>query len=213
MRIGSQYRLACLRAYGLEFEGERVLDVGCHDGAFLGSLKAECRVGVDVDPCTDSGTSILIVRADGCRLPFRSDLFDQAVALDVIEHVLADEHLVREMIRVTREKGRLFLTTPSVAIRLFPPFLTVWISSKWGHHWRTGYTADRLRELGSDGCACRLVQWNAPAYRLFYLPLRLLSTVCPWLASRLVIWAAHWDARRNEGHNGFYWMWCEKDGA
>ncbi|MGD2164888.1 MAG: class I SAM-dependent methyltransferase [Anaerolineae bacterium] len=211
MRIGSQYRLACLRAYGLKFDGERVLDVGCHSDALLVSLGAACRVGVDVDPIVDKGTPVLVVQADGCRLPLRSNFFDHTIALDVVEHVSRDESLVQEMMRVTRGGGTLFLTTPSSEIQLFPAFITGWISARWGHHRRLGYSPDRLRKLGSNGCLCKLVEWNAPAYRALYVPLRVLSAVWPWLASRLVDLVARWDARRNEGHHGFYWMRCEKD--
>jgi SAM-dependent methyltransferase len=209
MRLGSRYRLNSLRAYRVRFEANRVLDVGCHDGAFLSSLESVMRVGADVASSSPQG-SILFVQADGRRLPFRSDSFDQAVALDVIEHVPDDVKLMREMLRVTQHGGSIFVTTPSVNIRIFPPFLTGWISRKWGHHWRRGYTEDGLRALVGDGRPCFIMEYNAPAYRFWYLPLRVLSVLWPAIAQRLVSWAARWDARHSEGHRGFYWMWCKK---
>jgi SAM-dependent methyltransferase len=187
-----------------------VLDTGCHDGALLSSLKGRTRVGIDIAPLPPQG-SVLAVQADGCRLPFRSGSFDQTIALDVIEHVPDGACIIHEMMRVTRHGGRLFVTTPSLSIRMFPPFLTHWISTRWGHRWRHGYTEDDLRESVGDGCSCSVLQWNAPAYRFWYLPLRLLWAAWPALAGCFVGWVARWDARHPVGHRGFYWMWCYKE--
>jgi ubiquinone/menaquinone biosynthesis C-methylase UbiE len=210
MRLGSQYRLNCFRTYGVRFEGERVLDVGCHDGDLLISLESGLRVGVDI-ALLSLRDSVLVVQADGRRLPFRSGSFDQTIALDVIEHVPDGAQIIHEMVRVTFCGGRLFVTTPSASIRMFPPFLTGWISSKWGHCWRRGYTESELWELVGNRCSCSVLQWNAPAYRFWYLPLRLLSVVWPASARHFVGWVARWDARHRRGHRGFYWMWCEKE--
>jgi SAM-dependent methyltransferase len=209
MRLGSQYRLSSLEAYGLQFPGERVLDVGSHDGIFLASLNNKVRIGVDTAPRSLRGTT-MIVQADGRQLPFRSDCFDQTVALDVIEHVPDGECLVQEIIRVTHSGGQIFITTPSAEIRMFPGFITGWISLQWGHHWRRGYTESQLEALIGDECTCSISQWNALAYRLWYLPLRLLFTVWPGLALRLTRRAAQWDALHTEGHRGFYWIKCQK---
>jgi SAM-dependent methyltransferase len=210
MRLGSQYRLSSLRAYGVRFDGDRVLDVGCHDGTLLSSLKSGLRVGVDIAPRLPRG-SLPVVQADGRRLPFRSESFDQTIALDVIEHVPDGAQITSEMVRVTRRGGRLFLTTPSANICMFPPFLTGWISARWGHRWRRGYTGDGMRDLMGDGCCCSILQWNAPAYRFWYLPLRLLSAAWPALVRCFVDWIARWDAHHTDGDRGFYWMWCEKE--
>jgi glycosyltransferase involved in cell wall biosynthesis len=208
-RLGSQYRLDCFRAYGVQFEGERVLDVGCHDTTLLSTLRGKLSVGVDLDPALPRG-SVLMVRADACRLPFRSASFDQVIAADVIEHVPDDAGMMREMARVTRQRGKVFVTTPSADIRMFPPFLTGWISDKWGHWLRRGYTEHGLRSLVGDECRCTVLEWNAPAYRFWYLPLRLLSAISASLAQRVVNWVARWDARHPKGQRGFYWMRCEK---
>lgn len=209
MRLGSRYRLSSLRLAGVEFDPGRVLDVGCHDGAFLSTLPARTRIGVDIEPVANL-ESALIVQADGQRLPFPTGFFDQCVALDVIEHVPDARPLIRELARVTRSGGRLFLTTPSSDIRLFPPFLTGWISQKWGHTWRRGYARDELRDFLGDHFRVEIQEWNAPAYRLCYLPLRFLAVVFPSLSLHLVDRVARIDARRARGSRGFYWARCEK---
>lgn len=211
MRLGSQYRLSSFRAHGVQFEGERILDIGCHDGALLASLEGKIRVGVDVELLMPR-SGVLMVRADGRHLPFCSGWFDQLIALDVIEHVPDDTNLVREMVRVTRPGGKLFVTAPSAGIRIFPSLLSGWVSARWGHRWRRGYKQQELGELVGLSCSYTLKQWNAPAYRFWYLPLRLLSALWPTFALRVVDWIAGWDASHADGDRGFYWMWCEVKG-
>lgn len=197
-----------MRAREIALEGERILDVGCHSGALLASLDARLRVGVDLEP-HEPGKPVWMVQADGRSLPFPTGCFDQVLALDVLEHVADDERLAGELVRVSRPGGRVFVTAPAATIRLFPAFLTGWISARWGHHWRRGYTEQGLTELMGSPCSCAVNQWNAPAYRLTYLPLRLLAVVWPRLAVRLVTWIARYDALHSPGHHGFYWMWCD----
>jgi glycosyltransferase involved in cell wall biosynthesis len=116
-RLGTQYRIASFRAYGLRFEGGRVLDVGCYDGALLETLEADLRVGVDLAP-VPCRRSVFVIQADGTRLPFRDGAFDQVIAADIIEHVPDNVALIGEVVRVTRSGGNVFLTTPSADIRL-----------------------------------------------------------------------------------------------
>jgi SAM-dependent methyltransferase len=111
-----------------------VIDIGCNRGSIEVLMKARhpdrvenVRVaGVDVsreaigqakalgfDWCTFDAY-------DGRTLPFPDESFDLAVLVEVIEHVMDKESLLREIRRVLRPSGRLFLTTPNpecVALR------------------------------------------------------------------------------------------------
>jgi SAM-dependent methyltransferase len=207
-RLGQEYRRRSFHVRGISFPGERTLDVGCHDGALLASLEGRVRVGVDLEPSAPSEV-VWMVQADGCSLPFPAGCYDQILALDVLEHVPDDTGLASELLRVSRPGGRILVTTPAITIRMFPPFLTHWISARWGHRWRRGYSEHRLGELMGGQCSCTIEQWNAPAYRFSYLLLRLLVAIFPPLALRLVDWIARYDARHAQGHHGFYWMWCD----
>jgi SAM-dependent methyltransferase len=205
-RLGTLYRLESFRIAGLNLSGERVLDVGCYDGALLMKIAARLRVGADLNP-RRSVAGPPMVRADACRLPFCAGSFDLAVAADVIEHVRESGELIRELIRVVEPGGRVFVTTPSAHIRLFPPFLTAWISRRWGHHSRRGYTDTELRSLVA-ACRATLATWNAPAFRFWYVPLRALVSLWPGLANWLVGYVAAWDAHHRTGDAGFYWLSC-----
>lgn len=212
MRLGSYYRMCSFIAYGIRFQGKRVLDVGSHDGLLLSLANSGLRVAVDLNPHSPQAYA-KTVQADGNRLPFRSGCFDQVIATDVIEHVPDAQSLIEEMLRVVCPGGGVFLSTPSAYIRMFPPFLTGWISRSWGHYWRRGYTKEELFKLigerGAKKVTC--LEWNAPAYRFCYLILRLLWVFVPSLVRPIVKMVALWDAMHPEGHYGFYWLWAERD--
>jgi ubiquinone/menaquinone biosynthesis C-methylase UbiE len=81
---------------GADFSGA-ALQVGSRKGATNGS-----RV-VDVD----------FTQADAQRLPFASEAFDLVVSCETIEHLPDPQAGLREMARVCRRGGLLYLTTPN----------------------------------------------------------------------------------------------------
>jgi ubiquinone/menaquinone biosynthesis C-methylase UbiE len=106
--------------------GLRVLEVACGRGGFTRFL---ANSGALVTGCDFSGAAlhatrsklcnnghpppVTLVQGDAQRLPFADDSFDVLVSCETIEH-LPDVHAaLREMHRVTRPGGRLFLTTPN----------------------------------------------------------------------------------------------------
>src|SRR6266545_782016 len=123
--MGTIYRREMLNAFSFP-PADTILDVGCFDGFILSELPGNFKVGVDLSPVHNR--KINQVQADACDLPFQNDRFDFVFALDVIEHIPDDQKFVRSLVRVLKPGGSLFLTTPSKAIRMTPPFLTGYIS-------------------------------------------------------------------------------------
>lgn len=71
--------------------------------------------------------------------------YDQVVCLEVIEHILDDRKLLRDLASITRPGGRLLLTTP---YRHHVPFFGEVVSGREdGHHVRRGYTHDEMEAL------------------------------------------------------------------
>lgn len=115
-------RLARLEALlGVGALRGRVLNVGCGTGGFnVAAAATGARVvGVDADAeaiaiCglrRDAGLGF--ARAAGEALPFADGAFDLVHCFSVIEHVASVTATVREMVRVTRRGGAIYVHTPN----------------------------------------------------------------------------------------------------
>ena len=101
--------------------GLKVLEVGCGLGAFskyLVDAGAEV-TAADFSPAAVRLTTELLherastVVADVQQLPFVDASFDLVVSLDTLEHVPNPNRGLAELVRVTRPRGRLIITTPN----------------------------------------------------------------------------------------------------
>lgn len=108
----------------VEVRDRDVLDLGCQLGALPIALHARgARVtGVDVDEATLEaarlraqchGAAVTFVRAVGEALPFDDGVFDVVTFIDVIEHVEDPRRTLREIARVLRPGGTLYLFGPN----------------------------------------------------------------------------------------------------
>lgn len=125
---------------------DRVLVVGCGTGAELFAfLQAGCdAVGIDPDreatriarkKCLQQGFGTGRVQvAAGERLPFGSNAFDIVWCYTVLEHVRDPASCVREMVRVCRPGGHIYMEMPDYRHvyeahykMLLPMFLPRWV--------------------------------------------------------------------------------------
>jgi ubiquinone/menaquinone biosynthesis C-methylase UbiE len=111
----SELFLEVLDRCGVELQG-RVLDVGCGEGLMAGICKER--------GCSYVGIDILLeqlhrtdgahyARGEGTRLPFADGVFDVATCIDSFEHFPSQAEACRELLRVLRPGGRLFLSVPN----------------------------------------------------------------------------------------------------
>ncbi len=98
--------------------GERVLDLGCGEGATLYHLNGPPgAVGIDLfeDKLKFAEARLphcRFVVGSACELPFEAGSFDHVLVRDVIHHIEEPERLVRECLRVLAPKGRVDVLEP-----------------------------------------------------------------------------------------------------
>jgi ubiquinone/menaquinone biosynthesis C-methylase UbiE len=106
--------------------GLRILEVACGRGGFVRHL---ARAGAHVTGCDFSAAAlhatrlklcndgqpppVTLVQGDAQSLPFADNSFDILISCETIEHLPEVQSALREMFRVTRPGGKLFLTTPN----------------------------------------------------------------------------------------------------
>lgn len=98
--------------------GEMILDSGCGGGYLLAELR-DCRCfGIDISDVAiaearRAAPAALLALAQGERLPFAGGVFDQVVCLGNLEHFLDPATGARELARVSRPGGRIWILLPN----------------------------------------------------------------------------------------------------
>jgi len=101
----------------------RILDIGSGTGLNVKTLEKFGNVcGIERSPeairfLRKRGVSNVICSDANVTLPFRDGVFSAVTCLDVLEHLDEDEFLLREMHRVCKPGGYIFITVP--AFRIF----------------------------------------------------------------------------------------------
>lgn len=106
----------------IEYKG-KILDVGCGTGSILLNLPWECKItGIDLSPyaikkardyCSEQYRSAVFLVGDGNALPFKDNLFDTVLLIDVLEHTENPKQIVSEIKRVLKPRGKVVVTVPN----------------------------------------------------------------------------------------------------
>ena len=110
-----------------KFSGERLLDVGCGDGAFTMMLGENFRevYGIDVQEIylehfresVSARSKYCVANMSASAMTFPNGYFDTIVTIETLEHVANLEDAALEICRVLRPGGELLITVPN---RWFP---------------------------------------------------------------------------------------------
>ena len=101
---------------------KRILDLGCGMGGFLAGLRELGAGDAHVVPsdvsleslghCRERGFGDGVL-SSGYALPFADDSFDLVCMFDAIEHIPDDARVMREVARVLRPGGHVFVSVPA----------------------------------------------------------------------------------------------------
>lgn len=106
-----------IKKFANTVRNRKILDLGCGNGNYtvIFSKNNNRVIGADVNDFRHKKYSkkFDFVKYDGERLPFKYDSFDLVVSFDVIEHVEDDVNYLKEIKRVLKKNGMVFLATPN----------------------------------------------------------------------------------------------------
>lgn len=202
MRLGTYYRSLMLDKLGITANKDLVLDAGSFDGHWLSQqTEAKIKIAVDMNPL-NKFDNVTYIKADALNLPFKDNVFDSVFSFDVIEHVENDQQFFDDLCRVCKIDGETIISTPHKKIKIFPPFLTNWVSKKWGHYRVNGYLEDEIKNIGPQNVTYEILYLSESFYRTFYFLLRFLWGVNEKFAKPFVKFVAYMDCIFMEGENG-----------
>jgi 2-polyprenyl-3-methyl-5-hydroxy-6-metoxy-1,4-benzoquinol methylase len=134
----------------------KILDVGCGEGAVTSFLHDK---GLDIMGCDISKRAIKIARQKHPQITFlikdfntetnfMNESFDGIILFEVIEHIYDTNNLFKELNRITKIGGRLFITTPQMYLikNLLISFLWDWYFKPDSPHIRF-YTLNSLKTI------------------------------------------------------------------
>ena len=197
-RLGQIYRTEYLKNIGLDLVGDKILDIGCHNGAWLSNLDARIRIGLDISPIK-SVDEISFVKADAISLPFPKESFDIVYLLDLIEYIENDRKLISQVMVIIKSGGKLILTTSQTNIRIFPGFLTQWIIKKWGHTTRKGYDPELLSSYFGNSTDIKIYEISARWYRNLNISLRLIFSFFQNFTRKIIRFTVCQEAKNLSG--------------
>lgn len=100
-----------------EPSGLKILDVGAGEGAMTQAL---FQMGYEMSACdfTPEAFKFDKLNCDGVDItgpfPYAAGTFDLVIAVEVTEHILDHENFFREINRILKPGGRLYISTPNI---------------------------------------------------------------------------------------------------
>ena len=111
-----------LKRYGNDIKKEKIMDFGCGSAPYHCLFQSEGYTGVDVKV---SGHQKKDIRADvyyDNNLPFLDEEFKYVLATQCLEHIADTDAILKELYRVTKKNGVIFVTVPMVWIDHEQPY-------------------------------------------------------------------------------------------
>ncbi len=175
------------------------LEIGCGDGIWIQKLKKKSNFLVSLDLSKErvkiakkKNPYVKFVICDARNLPFKENIFDAIVALEIIEHLpnYGDhKKFLSEVKRVLTSSGKFLISTPNRPIyRIYKKLIK---DSDFTHFSELSYYQFRkiLKNTFSQVKIYGKFGWLSPFYKLFFIKIihRFLSKFVPLCKGLLAI--------------------------
>lgn len=127
-----------LKMFGehFQFQGKRILEVGCGLGGFCIKLaeKGADSVGLDISRNAIEKAKDLAKRCnvenqvefiigDAQSLPFKNGSYSSVICSETLEHVDDHEQAFNEIVRIVKNQGQICITLPNLLSTMFPVYI------------------------------------------------------------------------------------------
>jgi len=164
--IATRYRTKLIFNLIKPKKEDKLLDVGCGIGYMVSLFSKKCKAyGIDAEAESikiakelNEGNGIFLA-GNALKMPFKKNAFDYVIASEIIEHVPNDNLFMKEIVRVTKKRGTIILTTPSLE-GLFKVSDTC---HEYGteKHFKEGYKEEEIVKLFKrNGCKVKKVRYS-----------------------------------------------------
>ncbi len=113
-----------------DVHGKRIIDIGCGDGRTVMSLAKQGNsvVGIDISytrllrakkKARKHADKTLFVQSYAEFLPIKQGAFDGVICTEVLEHVMDDDALLRELAHVLKSNAWVLMSVPNVSLRRY----------------------------------------------------------------------------------------------
>lgn len=175
--------------------GQKILDVGCANGALLAPFARKHELhGVDIsssllNAATRAGFQTVLVDLETNPLPYPDKTFDVLFCGENIEHYVNTDWVLSELNRVLKPNGRLVITFPNIRT---PVGVAMLVFADLPPMFAARYRSVHFRDF-----TLRLVKWaldnhgfvvNRCAGASFLIP--KLGDCCAWLAEWIPSWSS-----------------------
>lgn len=116
---GRNLRIKKIREKIREFPHKRILDVGCWTGDIIEVFKESSLHGVDisewaVDKARKKGIDARVIDIEKEELPYDDNFFDVVICSEVLEHIIDQDKILKEIHRVLKPEGVFIATIPNI---------------------------------------------------------------------------------------------------
>ena len=216
MRLGTLYRYELLKNRGLfsNIKSEsRILDIGGFDGYTLSKLSSKDKTLIDIN-VNKKFKGINYIKQDFFKQDFPNNYFNYIFAFDVLEHIPKnkEEEFFRKIEQLLKKNGEVYITVPSKNIKIFPNFLTGWVSKRWGHYKCRGYSKEELENfVKGTKLNYTIKETGAKNFLRFYLFLKIIEgIITKRIIYKIIKKIAKKDSIIAKGNEGYHLIEMKK---